>query len=308
MTKKERVLAAIKGEETDRIPYSAYVHSTVHERTVERFTEFTLDFYKKYNPDYIKVMYDENYDTPVNHQFLRSVELWRKLEEFDPKLGAFGRQVESLKRIKDAVGDGVPVIQTIYSALHVGYRLAGMRILEDWKEDPEGVSQGLKTIALNHNKFVERCATEVGIDGFFFGAYGCEDEWMSQDQYKEMVMPSDKLMIQAVRKGEILILHIHGEKKAFFDLLKDYECDAISWEDRLAGPSITEARAKTDRCLVGGIDHFMAAKCKPEDIVSQGKEAIEAAKGKKLILAPGCTFPDDTPPENMLALRNAVGE
>jgi uroporphyrinogen decarboxylase len=279
----------------------------VHDRTVEKFTEFTLNFYNKFDPDYIKVMYDENYDTPVNHQFLRSVELWRKLEEFEPHLGAFGRQVESLKRIKDAVGDGVPVIQTIYSALHVGYRLAGMRIFEDWKKDPEGVSQGLETIAINHNKFVECCLSEAGIDGFFFGAYGCEEGWMSRDQYREMVMPSDKLMTQAVRKGEILILHIHGEEKAFFDLLKDYECDAISWEDRLAGPPIAEARTKTDRCLVGGIDHFMAAKCKPEDIVRQGKEAIEAAGGKKLILAPGCTFPDDTPPENMLALRDAVG-
>ena len=307
MTKKERILAAINGEETDRIPYSAYIHSTVHERSVENFTRFTLNFFRKYDPDYIKVMYDENYDTPVNHQFLRSVGLWRELEEFEPHLGAFGRQIERLKRIKDAVGDDVPVIQTIYSALHVGHRLAGLRILEDWKKDPEGVSQGLNTIAVNHNKFAECCVKEAGIDGFFFGAYGCEKEWMSQEQYKTMVMPSDNVMTKGLRKGQILILHIHGEKNAYFDLLKDYDCDAISWEDRMAGPSIIEARAKTDKCFVGGVDHSMAVKCSPEDIVRQGKEAIAAAGGRKLILAPGCTFPDDTPPENMLALRDAVG-
>lgn len=307
MTKKERVLAALKGEQTDRIPYSAYVHSTVHERPVENFTKFTLDFYRLYDPDYIKVMYDENYDTPVNFQFVKSVEVWRQLEEFEPHLGAFGRQIEILKRIKDTVGPDVPVVQTIFSALHIGSRLAGMRILEDWKSDPEGVSQGLNTIATNYSRFAECCISEAGIDGFFFGAYGCEEEWMSQEQYREMVMPSDQALIRDLRKGQILIMHIHGEKKAYFDLLKDYVCDAISWEDRLAGPSITEARAKTDKCLVGGVDHSIALKCSPEDIVRQGKEAIAAAGGRKLILAPGCTFPDNTPPENMLALRDAVG-
>jgi uroporphyrinogen decarboxylase len=306
MTKKERVLATIKGEQTDRIPYSAYVHSTVHERTVERFTSFTLDFYSKYDPDYIKVMYDENYDTPVNLQFVNSVEVWRQLEEFDPHIGAFGRQIEILKRIREAVGAEVPVIQTVFSAFHIGYRLAGRRILEDWKKDPEGVSQGLSTIASNHVRFAECCLSESGIDGFFFGAYGCEEDWMGEEQYREMVMPTDLVMMKGLRKAQILILHIHGEKKTYFDSLKDYSCDAISWEDRLAGPSITEARSKTDKCLVGGIDHYMALKCSPDDIVRQGKEAVAAAAGRKLILAPGCTFFNETPPQNILAVKRAA--
>jgi len=62
MTKMERVLAALQKQEVDRVPFSAYMHSTVHHKTVEKFTEFTLDFYRKYNPDYIKVMFDENYE------------------------------------------------------------------------------------------------------------------------------------------------------------------------------------------------------------------------------------------------------
>ena len=133
MTKMQRVLATLNKEETDRVPFSAYVHSTVHQRTPEKFARFTLDCYNKYDPDYVKVMYDELYDMPVNFLHVSGVEVWKLLERFDPHIGAFGRLIESLKRIKDAVGADVPVIQTVLSPFYIAYRLAGRRILEDWK-------------------------------------------------------------------------------------------------------------------------------------------------------------------------------
>ncbi len=307
MTKMQRVLATLKKEETDRVPFSAYTHSTVHERTAERFARFTLDYYHSYDPDYVKVMYDENYDTPVNYYFVNTLEVWKHLEGYDPHIGAFGRQLQSLKQIKDTVGPNVPVIQTIFSPFHIAGRLAYRRILEDWKQEPEAVLQGLRTIAANYNRFAECCLTEAGIDGFFFGAFGCEKEWMSESLYREMVMDSDQKVMKTLRKAPILFLHIHGEEEAYFDLLQGYDCDAISWEDRLAGPSLAEAGTLTDKCLVGGIDHYQALHCAPEEIVRQGREAITATGGRGLILAPGCTFFDETPRENILALKQAVG-
>ena len=307
MTKMQRVLATLKCQVTDRVPFSAYVHSTVHQRTPERFARFTLDFYNKYDPDYVKVMYDELYDMPVNFFHVSSVEEWKLLERFDPHIGAFGRQIESLKRIKDVVGADVPVIQTVFSAFHIAYRLAGRRILEDWKKDPEAVRHGLDMIAANSVSFAKSCLAEAGIDGFFYGAFGCEKGWMGEAQFKGMVMPSDLEVLKTLSKAPISIVHIHSEKQAFFDLLVDYPCAGISWEDRLAGPSVAEAKKRTDKCLVGGIDHYRALKCAPQEIVSQGKEAIQASGGRGLILAPGCTFFDDTPQANMLALKEAVG-
>ena len=306
MTKRERVLAALKGEKTDRIPYSVYMHSTVHYRTVRKFTEFTLDFHRKFDPDYVKVMYDENYDTPVNFQCVSTPEQWKQLEELDPHIGAFGRQLEVLKRVRDALGPDIPVVQTIFSAFHIGYRLASKRILADWDRDRNAVEQGLAAIAESTNRFAECCLKEAGIDGFFYAAFGCEREWMDQARYREMVMPLDLRMMAPLRHAPILILHIHGERGPMFDLLKDYECDAISWEDRLAGPPIAEARRTTGKCLVGGIDHYAALSCTPEEIVRQGADAISQTGGRGLILAPGCTFFEGTPEENMLAMKRAA--
>ncbi len=295
MTKMQRVLATLKKEETDRVPFSDYTHSTVHERTLEKFAQFTLDYYHNYDPDYVKFMYDENYDTPVNYYFVNTREVWKHLEEYDPHIGAFGRQLQSLKQIKDTVGLDVLVIQTIFLPFHIAQRLAYRRIPEDWKQEPEALRQGLRTIAANYTRFAECCLTEAGIDGFFFGAFRCEKEWIPEPLYREMVMDSDQKVMKTLRKAPILFLHIHGEKEAYINLLKGYDCDAISWEDRLAGPSLAEAGTLTNKCLVGGIDHYKALHCAPEEIVRQGREAMTAAGGRGLILAPGCTFFDETP-------------
>ena len=306
MTPRQRLTAALRHEPTDRTPFCLWMHSTVHERTVERFTRYTLEFYRRYEPDFIKVMYDEAYDMPVNHQFVGEPGVWKLLEEYDPHIGAFGRQLEVLQRVRGEADPEVPVIQTLYSPFHVARRLAGRRILEDWKTDPEAVRFGLNTIAANYRRFAERCLSEAGIDGFFFAPQGCEASWMSPEQYRAMVMPSDLAVLEVLRRAPVLILHIHGERDVFFDLLAGYPCDAISWEDRLAGPSIAEARRRTGRCLMGGIDHYAARSCTPAQILSQARDAAAQAGGRGFILAPGCTFFNDTPEANLQALRAAV--
>ena len=104
-------------------------------------------------------MYHENYDTPVNFQFATDPSVWGLLEELDPHRGAFGRQLELAKPIRDAVGPDTPVIQTLYSPFHWGARLAWRTILEHWKLEPELVQRGLGITARNVAAF-GRCALE----------------------------------------------------------------------------------------------------------------------------------------------------
>jgi uroporphyrinogen decarboxylase len=302
------VFAAVKGLAVDRVPYALWQHSTVHERTVERFTRFTLEFHRRFQPDIVKVMYDEQYDLPVDRHHLRDAEDWRRLEEFEAHTGAFGRQLECLARIRTAVGPEVPVVQTIYSPFHVAHKFAGRRLLEDWRRNPEAVSGALSAIASNYRRFAECCLREAGVDGFFFAPIGCEASFMEESQYVQMVRPSDLAVLEALRRAPLAILHIHGEREVMFDLLAGYPCDVLSWEDRVAGPPLAEVRRRDARCLMGGIDHLAARACAPEELAHQGREAIVQADGLKggFILAPGCTFPAGTPEANLRALARAV--
>jgi uroporphyrinogen decarboxylase len=309
MTPRERLFAAARGREVDRVPFALWQHSTVHERTVERFTRFTLDFHDKYRPDLLKVMYDEQYDLPVDRHHLREAGDWRLLEEFEAHTGAFGRQLECLARIRAAVGPEVPVVQTIYSPFHVAHKFAGRRLLADWERDPEAVGGALATIAANYRRFADCCLREAGVDGFFFAPIGCEGSYMNESRYVRLARPSDLAVLEALRQAPLLILHIHGEREVMFDLLAQYPCDVLSWEDRVAGPSLTEVHRRDSRCLMGGIDHLAARSASAEAVAAQGREALAqvgGGGGGGFILAPGCTFPSGTPEANLRALAGVA--
>jgi uroporphyrinogen decarboxylase len=305
MTKRERLATAMRGEKPDRVPVSIYQHSTVHDRGVREFTDFTLRFHRQFDPDYVKVMYDEMYDAPVNYQFATDPGVWEILETLDPHHGGFGRYLESLKQIRDAVDHETPVIATVFSPFHVAVRLAWSRLKEDCRTDGERVAKGLATIAGNIESFVKAAAAEAGVDGFFLGCFGCEAEWLGEADYTRIAAPHDRRVLAAMKALPLGVVHAHGEKGAHFGLISGYDCPALSWEDTLAGPSLEAARARTGKCLVGGVDHVAAVKSSATAVYDQARDAIARMGGAGFILAPGCTFLPGTPAENMLALKRA---
>ncbi|OHE65836.1 MAG: hypothetical protein A2001_11895 [Treponema sp. GWC1_61_84] len=305
MTRRERILCALKGGKPDRVPVSVYQHSTVHNRGVEEFVAYTLAFHRKFDPDYLKVMYDELYDAPVNYQFAVDSGVWDLLEDLDPHKAAFGRYLESLKRIRGAVDADTPVIATVFSPFHIAVRLAWTRLPQDCRTDRERTIRGLATISRNITAFISAARNEAGVDGFFLGCFGCEPAWLNQEEYESFASPFDRELIAEMRKSPLTFVHSHGEQGSYFDLLSRYECDAVSWEDRQAGPSIGAARKKSGKCLVGGVDHVAAVTSSSATVREQAIDAIRQAEGRGFILAPGCTFLEGTPDENMTALKEA---
>jgi uroporphyrinogen decarboxylase len=305
MTKYERMLKTMRCEEVDRLPWSTYLHSSVHDRGVPQFANFTLNFYHRFDTDYIKVMMDENYDAPVNIQYCWDINVWKKLEPLEPHTGGFGRQIENLKIIKDKAGPDVPVLQTLYSPFHWAWRL-NRQFAEHYREDAAIIDQGVSTIPDSLLAFVKACINEAGIDGFFYGLWCCDPSLMTEAEFKQWSVPHDLKVFAAMRESPMVINHIHGARNIFFDACKDFDCDALSWEDRTSGPSITEARKKTRKSLVGGINIEKAVAATAEEVYNEGMDAIRQAGGKGLVLAPGCTLSEKTPAENMFALKRAV--
>ncbi len=163
----------------------------------------------------------------------------------------------------------------------------------------------MATIGANLIAFVKVARAEAGLDGFLIGAYGGEPEWLSESDYRKFETPHDKELLAAMKGMPYVAVHGHGEQGSYFDLFASYDCNALSWEDRVAGPSLALARGKTKKCLVGGVDHIAAQTCPAAQVYAQAREAIAATKGEGFILAPGCTFLGGTPAENMLALKRA---
>jgi uroporphyrinogen decarboxylase len=87
----------------------------------------------------------------------------------------------------------------------------------------------------------------------------------------------------------------------------DYPVQVLSWSDRLAGPSLREARGKTRKCLMGGWHEFGPLSNGPEEgILSEAQDALTQTGGRKFILANGCSVPDDTDERWLHAGREVV--
>ena len=53
----ERVEAAIRGEPVDRAPFGFWMHVPEIDRDPEKLALFTVDLYRRYRMDYVKVMF-----------------------------------------------------------------------------------------------------------------------------------------------------------------------------------------------------------------------------------------------------------
>ena len=142
LTKRDRVLAALRGGEVDHVPVSAWGHDFLREWTAEGLTEATLDAYRRYDWDFIKVnprasYYVEDWgcrfqpsgraDAPPQSlaTAINSPADLRSLRPLDPSLGAYGEQLAALRLIRDGLAGEAPFIQTVFSPLAVASRLAG---------------------------------------------------------------------------------------------------------------------------------------------------------------------------------------
>jgi uroporphyrinogen decarboxylase len=72
-------------------------------------------------------------------------------------------------------------------------------------------------------------------------------------------------------------------------------------------PTIAEARHQIDKALIGGVDEAGALQHgTPGEVLAEAHAAIEAGRGGRFLLAPGCGVAMDAPPANLQALRRSV--
>ena len=113
-------------------------------------------------------------------------------------------------------------------------------------------------------------------------------------------------LLEAIRgRGTLHVLHAHGNH-VFFDRMLDYPVHTLSWADQDAGPTLAEARRRTDLALMGGISQGRFAYESAGHIRQQIRRAIEEAGREKLFLAPGCALPSYSFPELIRAAHAAA--
>ncbi len=185
MDKRERLQRTIAGEPVDRPPVALWRHWPVDDQTPEGLAKATIHFQREWDWDFVKVTPSSSFclrDWGVRDEWrghpegtrdyvvrpVQSPDAWARLTVLDPRQGSLGAQLAALERIRAALGDQVPVIQTVFSPLAQAKNLAGEdRLLLHLRRYPDALHPGLETITETTGRVMEegRARNPVGTPG-----------------------------------------------------------------------------------------------------------------------------------------------
>jgi uroporphyrinogen decarboxylase len=275
--------------------------------------ELTMEFFvQKFQLDIIKVMPDLPYPAPED-QLIQADQI-RFLPRLDLDTPMFKEQLICIRTLRSQVGNDYPLILTLFSPLTYVIRSMGQqKAIEEARRNPEPFKEGLATIASNLRRLME-AALEAGASGIFFSSMGATTADFTREEYSDIGRPYDLEALAGAKNGWLNIIHVHAdptqeEDEIYFEDFVDYPVQVMSWSDRLTGPSLSEALTMTDKCLMGGLaERGPITHGGETEIENEIMAAVTQTKGRKLILANGCSVPDDTPEEWLHVARRLVDQ
>jgi uroporphyrinogen decarboxylase len=322
MSKTERVFAALRGDDVDRVPVSAWWHDFPREWAADAVAEATLEAYRKYGWDFVKVnpracYYAEDWGAryiiadgankqPVlTEPGISSPDDLARIKPLDVTKGAYGEQLESLRIISKELAGEAPFIQTVFSPLAVLSRITGSTkyVQRLMQEHADALLAALEVITATVAEYSRACVA-AGADGVFLATveWGAT-EFISAEGYHRFARPFDLRVLEAVQGAPFNVFHVCRDNNHLLDVL-DYPVAAFHWDVLGKGnPRLPEVLGKTGAAVMGGVTHGDAMTSgSPAIIAKQAERAIIETGGRRFLLAPGCSIEPTAPEVNLRTL------
>ena len=333
MSKSNRVFAALRGQEVDRVPASAWWHDFLREWSPEGLAQATLEAYRKYDWDFIKVnprasYYAEDWGSRFRpsgqpdrapeliEPAIKSPEQLRRIQPLDAAQGAYGEQLAALAIIARDLKGEAPFIQTVFSPLAVMSRLTGATALvqQFMREYRDDLLAALDAVTDTLAAYARACL-EQGASGIFFATveWGSADN-ISAEDYDRFARPFDLRVLGAVQSAPFNVLHVCRQNNHLRRLL-DYPVSAFHWAaptgrqdaHSASNPSLADIAAHTDRAIMGGVSlDSIAIGGSAAEVAAEARHAIEETGGRRFLLAPGCSISPQTPEPHIRAMLEAA--
>ena len=325
MTKRQRVMAALRGQSVDRIPLAFWLHNFNTENSARGLADETLRLARTFDWDFLKpqsraqcfaemwgLTYRPSRETAtpytVTHTPVVDAEDLARLPVADPRLGALGEQLEALRLIRAAVGPDVPIIWTVFAPpmilpmLTRGGREQALGLLRD---APRESARAFDVMAETLAEYARLCLAE-GADGLFYATNVATRALMSAEECRRWQRPWDLRILKSVENAPFNLLHVCGAG-IHLDEFADYPVTALSFAAVPGNPTLAAAHARTGRAIVGGLP------AKPEvagmteaSLVARAGAATREMGGRWLLLGPDCSVNPDTPARLMHAVGAAL--
>jgi uroporphyrinogen decarboxylase len=323
---RERVYAALRGDEVDRPPVALWRHFPESDQTAGGLARAVADWQARWQWDFIKVTPTSGYyfedwggsfvyepqgnehgTRTVLSRPIRTAEALAGLSALDVHQGVYGRELQALRELRRLLSDGAPVLETIFSPLNVANSLMGDFLATAMADHPEALGEALDMITGVTTEF-SLAALDAGADGLFFATQMAQPHLTTPEQLQTWGVPYDLHVLNAVRDAtDFLLLHVHGDDVYFDLLVPEYPVDAVNWHTRIAGPSLSGAQQQFDGAVVGGLTEETLVAGSPDEVRAQVADAVQQTDGRRIIVGAGCVTPITTPEVNIQAVRDSVG-
>lgn len=295
MTSRQRVDRALKGQDVDRSPFSFWHHFGLQDQPGDKHAEATLEFHRKFHTDLVKVMSDYPYPKPAGK--------WYELKVID---NPFPEQLRALALIRDGLHGEAYFVETLFNPWNVAEKLSSpQEVMQLRADNPKALETALEVIAESQVSHARK-AIAAGAAGIFLAIANAQEGIMTQEDYAKYSEPFDRLILESVGGSPLNVLHLHGDKVYLDRFVKGWPAAAINYSNFGTGRSVAAMRAKYDGVLMSGIDEVKFRQLTEADLRKQWDDA-RAGAGKKFILSPGCSVPNDSTDEELLRLTKVVG-
>jgi uroporphyrinogen decarboxylase len=326
MSRRERILAAIRREPVDRVPYALWRHFPPVDHSPAGLAQATLRFHERYGSDFLKITPYGGYaveawgcvesdqvrpdgSRPCASCAVKTAEDWKRIRPLDPTTAeGWNAQMETIIRMgfDRRIGDA-PVVPTVFSPLSLARKLSGDRLATDLREHPDRVRSALEAITETVMGFCEAALGE-GVAGIFYSIQAASHHVHREEVYAEFGEPYDRRVLESVRPRSVLtIVHCHGDA-LMFERLARLPGDAWNWDDRRTPPGLADGKARVAGAVLGGLDQWATLRDgTPEAAEAEARDAIAQTEGRGLIVGPGCVLPMETPDATVAAVVRALG-
>ena len=293
MNKKERINAVLAGKEPDRTPFSFWYHFGNQFTSGEAYADTIIEFYKFFDLDLLKVMNDYHYPYPEGYDVVKDAEGLKKVGYVTPEDDTIVEQTKAIKKIADAVGDEVYIIDTQFDpwqqiVRHVcgEYQYGLTQACE--KEMLEALDR-LGGFVIDYVK----ATVKAGAAGVFLAIQASDDLVPGgYETYKKFIKPQAIKILNAIKDvSKFNILHICGQA-IYTEGIEDYPVDVISFADRSeTNPSLQEVKDRTGKIVMGGMDQLKVSRASLDALNENADIMLKECGKSHAIAAIGCSIP-----------------
>lgn len=175
------------------------------------------------------------------------------------------------------------------------------RLMLDFYDDPAFV-RDLFDFVLEMELRFARAQVEAGID--LMGVGDAAASLVGPQIYQEFVWPYEKKMIDGLHAMGVKIrLHICGNINRILKGIGQLGCDIVDL-DYMVPVGKARQEMGPQQVLLGNLDPVALLRHSTPEAIQAALAECHSQAGERYIVGAGCEVPRDTPPENVLAMRD----